>query len=110
MVATETMSTAAITTKERILDAAVDVPEELFAAFGGLGIYRLPQIRSHVMPRGPNEGKALALRFGMYVPFPEVVPASELERIAGCRRIPQGLLSISFEEFEGIRRSGGLEW
>lgn len=102
--------TSAVVGEARILDAAVDVPEELFAAFGGLGIYRLPQIRSHVMPRGPREGKALALRFGMYVPFPKVVPASELEHIAGCRRIPQGLLSISFEEFEGIRRSGGLEW
>ena len=102
--------TSAVVGEARILDVAVDVPEELFAAFGGLGIYRLPQIRSHVMPRGPNEGKALALRFGMYVPFPEVVPAGELERIAGCRRIPQGLLSISFEEFEGVRRSGGLEW
>lgn len=102
--------TSAVVGEARILDAAVDVPEELFAAFGGLGIYRLPQIRSHVMPRGPREGRALALRFGMYVPFPKVVPASELERLAGCRRIPQGLLSISFEEFEAVRRSGGLEW
>jgi N-acetylglutamate synthase-like GNAT family acetyltransferase len=101
---------SAVVGEARIFDAAVDVPEELFASFGGLGIYRLPQIRSHVMPRGPREGKALAMRFGMYVPFPETVPAAELERIAGCRRVPQGLLAVSFEEFENVRRSGGLQW
>jgi len=100
----------AVVGEARIYESAVDVPEELFAAYGGLGIYRLPQIRSHVMPRGPREGKALAMRFGMYVPFERTVPRSELDRIAGCRRVPQGLLAISFEEFEEIRRTGGLEW
>jgi N-acetylglutamate synthase-like GNAT family acetyltransferase len=101
---------SAVVGEARIYESAVDVPEELFAAYGGLGIYRLPQIRSHVMPRGPRQGKALAMRFGMYVPFEAVVSAAELERIADRRRVPQGLLAISFEEFEEIRRTGGLEW
>lgn len=101
---------SAVVGEARIYESSVDVPEELFAAYGGLGIYRLPQIRSHVMPRGPRQGKALAMRFGMYVPFMNTVPASELEQIAGRRRVPQGLLAISFEEFEAIRRTGGLEW
>lgn len=101
---------SAVVGEARIYDSIVDVPEELFAAFGGLGIYRLPQIRSHVMPRGPRQGKALAMRFGMYVPFDAVVTADQLGRIAGRRRVPQGLLAISFEEFEEIRRTGGLEW
>lgn len=101
---------SAVVGEARIYEAAVDVPEELFAAYGGLGIYRLPQIRSHVMPRGPRQGQALAMRFGMYVPFDSTVPAPALEKIAGCRRVPQGLLAISFEEFEAIRRSGGLQW
>lgn len=101
---------SAVVGEARIYESAVDVPEELFAIYGGLGIYRLPQIRTHVMPRGPRQGKALAMRFGMYVPFEAVVPAAELERIAGRRRVPQGLLAISFEEFEEIRRTGGLEW
>lgn len=101
---------SAVVGEARIYESAVDVPEELFAAYGGLGIYRLPQIRLHVMPRGPRQGMALAMRFGMYVPFEAVVPAAELERIAGRRRIPQGLLAISFEEFENVRRTGGLEW
>lgn len=101
---------SAVVGEARIYESAVDVPEELFAAYGGLGIYRLPQIRSHVMPRGPRQGKALAMRFGMYVPFLNTVPSSVLERIAGRRRVPQGLLAVSFEEFEAIRRTGGLEW
>ncbi len=101
---------SAVVGEARIYESAVDVPEELFAAYGGLGIYRLPQIRSHVMPRGPRQGKALAMRFGMYVPFEAVVSAAELQRIANRRRVPQGLLAISFEEFEEIRRTGGLEW
>jgi predicted transcriptional regulator len=101
---------SAVVGEARIYEAAVDVPEELFAAYGGLGIYRLPQIRSHVMPRGPRQGKALAMRFGMYIPFLHPVSKDELERIAGCRRVPQGLLAISFEEFEDVRRTGGLEW
>lgn len=101
---------SAVVGEARIYESSVDVPEELFAAYGGLGIYRLPQIRSHVMTRGPRRGKALAMRFGMYVPFPNAVPKEELERIAGHRRVPQGLQAISFEEFESVRRSGGLEW
>jgi GNAT superfamily N-acetyltransferase len=101
---------SAVVGEARIYEAAVDVPEELFAAYGGLGIYRLPQIRSHVMSRGPKQGKALAMRFGMYIPFLHPVSKDELERIAGCRRVPQGLLTISFEEFEDVRRTGGLEW
>lgn len=101
---------SAVVGEARIYESAVDAPEELFASYGGLGIYRLPQIRSHVMQRGPRQGKALAMRFGMYVPFETVVPPAQLERIAGRRLVPQGLLAISFEEFEEIRRTGGLEW
>jgi N-acetylglutamate synthase-like GNAT family acetyltransferase len=101
---------SAVVGEARILASAVDLPEELFATFGGLGIYRLPEIRSHVMDRGRRKGQALALRFGLYVPFPELVEAEALEKIAGKRRVPQGLTSISFEEFERIRRTGGLEW
>jgi hypothetical protein len=100
----------AVVGEARIYDSTVDVPEELFAAYGGLGIYRLPQIRSHVIGRGPRQGKALAMRFGMYVPFVSPVSSATLARIAGRRLVPQGLLAIGFEEFEAIRRTGGLEW
>jgi GNAT superfamily N-acetyltransferase/predicted transcriptional regulator len=101
---------SAVVGEARIYDAAVDTPEELFATYGGLGIYRLQQIRSHVIARGPRAGTALAMRFGMYVPFGKPVAQAELTRIAGRRRVPQGLLAISFEEFEEVRRTGGLEW
>ena len=105
-----TAPVSAVVGEARIYDAAIDSPEELFAAYGGLGIYRLPQIRSHVIQRGPQAGNALAMRFGMYVPFKEPVRQAQLTRIAQRRRVPQGLLAISFEEFETIRRTGGLEW
>lgn len=101
---------SAVVGEARVFDARVDVPEELFATFGGLGIYRLPEIRSHVTRSGPRAGKALALRFALYVPFPEIVRATKLHSIAGRRRVPQGLTPVSFEEFEAIRRTGGLEW
>ena len=53
----------------------------------------------------------LALRFGMYVPFPQLVKRPAMfeainRKISG----PQGLTPIRFEEFEAIRRTGGLEW
>jgi predicted transcriptional regulator len=105
-----TAPVSAVVGEARIYDAAIDSPEELFAAYGGLGIYRLPQIRSHVIRRGPRVGNALALRFGMYVPFRDPVTQAQLTQIAGRRRVPQGLLAISFEEFETVRRTGGLEW
>jgi predicted transcriptional regulator len=105
-----TAPVSAVVGEARIYEAAIDSPEELFAAYGGLGIYRLPQIRSHVIQRGPRAGSALAMRFGMYVPFQEPVTQAQLARIAQRRRIPQGLLAISFEEFETVRRTGGLEW
>jgi GNAT superfamily N-acetyltransferase len=105
-----TAPVSAVVGEARIYDAAIDSPEELFAAYGGLGIYRLPQIRSHVIDRGPRAGNALAMRFGMYVPFRTPVAQAQLAQIAKRRRVPQGLLAISFEEFEAVRRTGGLEW
>jgi predicted transcriptional regulator len=105
-----TAPVSAVVGEARIYEAAIDSPEELFAAYGGLGIYRLPQIRAHVIQRGPRAGNALAMRFGMYVPFREPVTQTQLTRIAERRRVPQGLLAISFEEFEAVRRTGGLEW
>ena len=105
-----TAPVSAVVGEARIYDAAIDTPEELFATYGGLGIYRLPQIRSHVIDRGPRAGSALAMRFGMYVPFRKPVTQAQLAVIAGRRRVPQGLLAISFEEFEAVRRIGGLEW
>lgn len=105
-----TAPVSAVVGEARIYDATINLPEELFAAYGGLGIYRLPQIRAHAIRRGPREGNALAMRFGMYVPFREPVRPSQLTRIAERRRVPQGLLAISFEEFEAVRRTGGLEW
>jgi len=102
--------TSAVVGEARILTASIDAPEILFSSFGDLGVYRLRDIERHVVRRGARTGLALALSFGLYLPFPQLVHKSELHRLAGRRLVPQGLTPIPFEEFEAIRRTGGLEW
>lgn len=94
----------------RVIDTAVDVPEELFAQFGGLGIYGIDDIRRHVRKDGPHDGHALAMRFGFYVPFSSPVRIQKMQTILGRKVIPQGITPVAGEEFETLRRTGGLEW
>lgn len=94
----------------RIIDVGVGAPEELFARFGGLGIYGIGQIRGHVGKKGQHAGEALALRFGSYVPFPTPVNIYTMRAVLKRRIHPQALMSISCEDFELLRRTGGLEW
>lgn len=94
----------------RIIDAIVAPPEELFARFGGLGIYGISQIRGHVGKNGKHPGEALALRFGSYVPFPSPVSIDRMRTALKRNVHPQALTSIPSEEFELLRRTGGLEW
>jgi hypothetical protein len=94
----------------RIIGAEVDAPEELFARFGGLGIYGISQIRNHVSDQGKHVGEALVLRFGSYVPFPSPVTIHTMRTVLGRKVHPQALMSISSEDFELLRRTGGLEW
>jgi GNAT superfamily N-acetyltransferase len=94
----------------RVIETAVDVPEELFAQFGSLGIYGIEDIRSHVERRGQHRGHSLAMRFGFYVPFSAPVRLKKMQTILGREVIPQRLTPILGEEFEALRRTGGLEW
>jgi ribosomal protein S18 acetylase RimI-like enzyme len=94
----------------RIVDAAVGVPEELFARFGGLGVYGIGEIRGHVGKSGAHLGESLALRFGSYVPFPVPVDIAKMREALGRNVQPQALTSITSEEFENLRRTGGLGW
>ena len=50
----------------RLLEYRVDVPEELFANFGSLGVYTLEGVRNSTSKKGVNTGKALALKFDWY--------------------------------------------
>lgn len=94
-----------------ILQAVTDYPEVLHSLFGGLGIYALPQIAGHAQKRGPRAGAALALRFGFYVPYPNVVTLRQLRRLLKQPRLtPQGLHPIDIASFEAIRLAGGLDW
>jgi len=94
----------------RIIEAVVDTPEELFARFGGLGIYGIRQIRSHVQRRGVHLGKALALHFGLYVPFDEVVGRPAMHAALMRNLQAQTITPIAMHEFEELRRIGGLTW
>jgi N-acetylglutamate synthase-like GNAT family acetyltransferase len=94
----------------RVIDAMVDIPEELFAKFGGLGIYGIDDIRGHVGKRGEHRGHSLAMRFGSYVPFSAPVKLKRMQTILARKVIPQAITPIAGEEFEALRRTGGLEW
>jgi predicted nucleic acid-binding protein/N-acetylglutamate synthase-like GNAT family acetyltransferase len=96
----------------RIDDFLIASPEEAFAEFGDLGIYQLDDVRGHV-GRGVNgalSGKVLALRFSMYTSYPDPVARSDAEAILDRKLTLQGLASISYEEYELLRRNSGLEW
>jgi hypothetical protein len=94
----------------RIVEAVIDVPEELFARFGGMGVYGMKEIRQHIRRNGPNAGKAMALRFSLYVPFEGTITRSQLWAEVGRKLQIQTLTPISGEEFERLRRMGGLKW
>ena len=50
----------------KLLQHAVDNPQDLLAEFGRLGVYSLSDLKDVAIRGGPNKGKALALRFGWY--------------------------------------------
>lgn len=50
----------------KLLKYAVDEPEDLLAEFGRLGVYTLKDLKRSAIRRGPQRGKALALRFDWY--------------------------------------------
>jgi L-amino acid N-acyltransferase YncA/predicted transcriptional regulator len=92
----------------RIVDVDVDEPDYLYVKYGALGIYGIADIRKHVQTKGPSKGRALAMRFGAYIAFPDPVTRRTASSVLGRRFNPQGLTPISFEEFEGIRHRGGV--
>lgn len=94
----------------RIVDAVVDVPEELFARFGGLGIYGIGEIRGHVRRGGEHDGHTLAMRFGSYVAFPSPVSYQRMCAVLGRDLQVQTITPVANEEFEELRRTGGLTW
>ena len=94
----------------RIIEAIVAEPEELFARFGGLGVYGIKQIRQHIRTTGPRAGKALAMRFGLYVPFDTAVGRGQMRTTLGRNLQAQTITPIAMNEFDELRRIGGLSW
>jgi hypothetical protein len=65
----------------RLLECAVDEPEELLARYGNLGVYTLEDVQRCVMTKGPNSGKALALRFDWYREVPVPLNRRQIEEV-----------------------------
>lgn len=101
---------SAVIGEATLLEVERAEPDDLYLRFGGLGIYRPEQIRMHVMRSGPHAGKAVALHFGRYVPYPSPVTHGNMSRVLGRRFNPQGLTPVSYEDFERVRRTGGVQW
>jgi ribosomal protein S18 acetylase RimI-like enzyme len=65
----------------RLVECAVDEPKELLAKYGNLGVYTLEDVERCVMTRGPNSGKALALRFDWYREIPVPLNRRQIEEV-----------------------------
>jgi predicted transcriptional regulator len=103
--------TSACIGEAKIIQSARDTPEVLHALFGGIGVYDVDHVRAHVRRGGYDDGRALALRFAYYVPFPKPVRLPDLRKLLGQPRMnPQGLHPISADAFEHVRAKGGLGW
>jgi N-acetylglutamate synthase-like GNAT family acetyltransferase len=99
----------AVVGEARIVETRIERPEDLYVRFGGLGIYTPAEIRPHTRHGGPYDGCALAMRFAQYRPFKSVVSRAKMLETLGRRLSgPQGITPITFEDFEALRRRGGL--
>jgi hypothetical protein len=65
----------------RLVECVVDEPKELLAKYGNLGVYTLEDVERCVMTRGPNSGKALALRFDWYREVPVPLNRRQIEEV-----------------------------
>ena len=98
----------AVTGFARVLECHVETPEDLFVRFGDIGIYALKNIHEHVKKTGTDLGRAMALRFGWWVPLPRAVSLAELKRLGLSH--PQSITGISYAKYEAVLAAGGLEW
>lgn len=98
----------AVTGMARVLECRVDAPEELFLRFGDIGAYSLNDVRGHVQKRGAEKGRAMALRFGWWVPLPRAVTLQHLRQLGLAH--PQSIVGIDYKAYEAILSAGGLEW
>jgi N-acetylglutamate synthase-like GNAT family acetyltransferase len=98
----------AVTGTARILECHVALPDELFLRFGDIGVFGLKDIRAHLKKRGTDEGSAMGLRFGWWVPLPNAVKLPALRKLGLAH--PQSITAVSYANYEKILVAGGLEW
>jgi hypothetical protein len=83
-------------------EVATDSPERLHERFGPLGIYTVSNIESHAN----DNGKSMAIRFGLFEPFSRDVSLDRIRAILGKRTNVQGLTRVDRDSFESIRSEG----
>ena len=92
----------------KLIEYAVDYPEELLSRFGNLGVYTLEDLREHVAPSGPLRGKALALRFDFYRELPRPLSANAIREVVPTFE-PRGPRRITPDELRELRELAGWE-
>jgi GNAT superfamily N-acetyltransferase/predicted nucleic acid-binding protein len=94
----------------KIIDRVIAEPEDLYLRYSQLGIYKLDDIKKHVAKSGKFEGCAMAMHFGWWVPFQEVIPLKKIIDAEILRGHPQRMQRIDYSAFEAALKLGGLEW
>jgi hypothetical protein len=84
-----------------IRETVIDAPENLFARFSDLGVYRLDDVRQHSL-----RGRAMAIHFELFEPFERPVSLAEIRKILNNRTNIQGLTKITRDQFERVRERG----
>jgi hypothetical protein len=94
----------------RILACRIAEPEDLYAEFGSLGVYGLDNVRQHVgQVRTRYAGRAMALRFAWWVPFPTPISRRRMRQEFDLSH-PQTVTSIPYEVYEQMLAAGGITW
>ena len=86
-----------------VLEVKIDTPPQLYQDFSILGVYQLSDVERHENA----QGKAMAIRFGLFEPFDRPVALSRIQSLlAQGKLIPQGLTPVSRDGFELVRSEG----
>lgn len=101
---------SSLTGVARVIERVIAEPEDLYLRFAKMGIYKLENIKGHVAKRGVNQGCAMAMHFGWWVPFPDPVPLKKAVAAGILNGHPQRVLRIEYPKFERALQEGGMDW
>jgi hypothetical protein len=90
----------------KLIEHAVETPEDLISSFGNLGVYTLNDLRKSTTSRGANRGKALAMRFGWYREIDQPLQLDRLRKVLP-KFDAQTARRVSASEVLDLRRMAG---